>query len=110
MPEVIKVAIRAQAANDFGTRRRIEGKSLGTDGDFSVITHADIGLLTPDERPPRTDWNLAQDGTILGDGVLFGGVWGGSQLTVDFVSVGVRQQLIQEMVGPFKLDDAICGQ
>jgi len=84
--------------------------ALRADGDFAVVPHADIGLLAPDKGPPRTGWSWAQNGTFLIEGLLFGRVRGDTQFTVDFVLVNVWEQLIQESVGTFELDNAICGQ
>ncbi len=46
----------------------------------------------------------------MGERLEFGGVRSGSQLTVDFMLVDVRQQLIQEAVGPFEFDEVIGGE
>jgi hypothetical protein len=91
MAEAVNIAIRAEAADDFGTRRGVNGMALRADGDFAVVADPDLGLLAPDERPPRAGRNRTQDGTSFGEGLLFGGVRGGAEFAVDFVLVGVRQ-------------------
>lgn len=108
--EVIDVAVWTQAADDFGTNGSIDGKALRARRDFAVITDADDGLLAPDERPPGTGWSGTQNRTFLGERQFFGGVRGGAQFAVDFVLVGMRQQLVQEAVGSLRFSDAICGQ
>ena len=55
--EVVNISIWAEAANDFGTRGGGNEMALGADGDFAIIADADIGLLAPDERPPRARWD-----------------------------------------------------
>ena len=84
--------------------------ALRADGNFAIVADADFGLLAPNEGPPRTGWNRAQNGMFFGEGLLFGGVRGGSQFPVDFVLVAVWEQLIQEAVGSFQFNDVICGQ
>jgi len=108
--EVIDIAIGAQAADYFGTRGCIDGLAQGTDGDFAIVTDADFGLLAPDERPPRAGRNGAQDGMFLFECLFLGGEGGDAQLPVDFVPVDVWQQLVQEVVGPLQLEDAVCRQ
>lgn len=110
MAEVIDIAIRSQAAQDFRARGCVNGLTLRADRDFAIVADADFGLLAPDEGPPGTGRNRAQNGTFLGERLLFGGERGGSQLPVDFMLVDVRQQLVQEAVGSFEFDNAICGQ
>jgi hypothetical protein len=110
LTEVIDVAIWAQAADNFRTWGRIKGKALRTDGDFAVVADADFSLLAPNEGPPGTGRNRAQDGAFLREGLLFGGVRGSAQFTMGFLLVDVGQQLIQEAVGACQFADAICGQ
>ena len=59
MAEVVNIAIGTEAADDLGTRRGINGMALRADGDFAVVANPDMGLLAPDERPPRAGWNRA---------------------------------------------------
>jgi hypothetical protein len=92
--KVIKVTIGAQTADDFGTRGSINGLALRTNGDFTVIADADLGLLAPDEGPPRTGWERAQGGMFLGESLLLCSERSHSQFSVDFMSVDVWEQLI----------------
>lgn len=110
LTEVIDIAIWAQAADNFGARGSIDCLALRTDGDFAVITHADLGLLAPNKGPPGTGRNGAQNGMFLGEGLLFGRVRGDPQFPVNFMLVDVWQQLIEEVVGTFEFEEAICGQ
>ena len=66
--EVMDVAIWSQAADDFRTWGRINGKALRADGDFTIVSHTDFGLLAPNEGPPRTGGDRAQDGAFLREG------------------------------------------
>lgn len=84
--------------------------ALRADGDFAVVSHANIGLLAPDKGPPRTGWDFTQNGTFLSEGFLFGRMRGDAQFAVDFVLVDVWEQLIQEPVGPFEFHDTIRSQ
>jgi hypothetical protein len=84
--------------------------ALGADGHLAVVANADGCLLAPDKRPPRTGWRWPQNGAFFGEGLLACDVRGGAQFPVDFVLVDVRQQLIQEAIGPCQFNDVIGGQ
>ena len=100
MAEVVDVAVGAQAADDAGAWRGVNGLALGADGDFAVVADADAGLLAPDVGPPRTGRGGTQDGAVLGQGLVAGGVGGGAEFAMDFVLVGVGQELVEQVVGP----------
>ena len=108
--EVIDVAVRAQAADDGGAWRSLQGLALGGDGDFAVVADADAGLLAPDKRPPRTGRDRTQDGAFFGAGSCSGGVRGGAEFAMDFVLVDMGQELVEEAVGPFEFKDLVGGQ
>ncbi len=110
MAEEIDVAIRAQAADDLGARRGLDGQALGTRRDFAIVTNPDKVLLAPDKRPPRASRDWSQDGVLVGEGLLPGGVRGGAQCAVDFVLIDMREELIQEFVGPLEFQDVIGRQ
>ena len=50
--------------------------ALGADGDFAAIADTDGGLLAPEVRPPRALGRGADDGALVGEGLLVGGVRG----------------------------------
>ena len=108
--EVVAVAVWAQAADEGGAGRGIHGLPLGSDGDFAVVADTHGGLLAPDKKPPWAGGHRAQDGAFFVQGLLPCGVRGDPQLPVDFVLVGVGQELVEQVVGPFQLDDLIGGQ
>ena len=110
MTEVVDVAIGAEAADDGGARRSIQGLALGGDGDFAVVADADAGLLAPDKRPARTGGDGTQDGRFFKESLLPGGVRSGAGFAVDFVLVDVRQELVEQAVGTCKFADLIGGQ
>ena len=107
MAEIIDVAIRAQATDDGAAGWGNEAEALGADGDFAVVADPDPGLLAPDKRPPRASRSGTQNGAFLGQGLLESGEWGGAQFAVDFVLVGVREELVQEMIGSCEFEDLI---
>ena len=84
--------------------------SLGSDGDFPVVTDAHLGLLAPDEGPPRTMGIGAQDGSFFCEGLLLSGVGCLSQFTMDFVLIGVGDELVEQMVCPGEFDDLVGDQ
>jgi hypothetical protein len=84
--------------------------ALIANGDFAVVADADAGLLAPDEGPPRA-WRCRTDhGSFFGEGLLVGGVGRLAEFAVDFVLVGVRDELVEEVVGPDQFHDVVGGQ
>src|SRR3989442_436291 len=96
MTEVEEVAIWPQAADDGGAGRSRDGEALEADGDFAIVADAHAGLLAPDVGPPRAGGNGAQDGAVFGEGLLAGGVGGGTPVAVEFVLGGVGEEVVQE--------------
>jgi hypothetical protein len=68
LAEVVNVSIGAEAADDGGAGRSLNGLALGADGDLAVVADADAGLLAPDVGPPRAMGGWPDDGTIFGEG------------------------------------------
>lgn len=108
--EVIDVTVWAETADDGGTRRGGKGMALGAGGDFAVVADADAGLLTPDKRPPRARRGGPQDGAFFGERLGLGRLGGGAQFAVDFVLVGVDQELVEQPVGAGEFADVVGGQ
>jgi hypothetical protein len=46
----------------------------------------------------------------LGDGLVAGGLWGEAQFAVDFVLVGVSEELVEEVIGLDEQADWVGGQ
>ena len=99
--KVIDVAVWAQAADVGGAGRGLHGLPLGSDGDFAVVADTHGGSLAPDKKPPWASGHRAQDGALFLQRLRSCGVWGGPQLPVDFVLVGVGQELGEQVFGPF---------
>ena len=74
---------------------------MGSDGNLAVVTDAHGGLLAPDKGPPRAGGRGAQDGAFFVQGLLPCGRRGDPQFAVDFVLVGVWQELVEQVIGPF---------
>ena len=83
---------------------------MGADGDFAVVADSNSGLLAPDVSPPRAGWGGAQDGAILGQGLVTGGQWGGAQFAVDFIVVSMSEQLLEQGIGTTQFEDLVGGQ
>ena len=110
MAEEIDIAIWTQAADDLGSGRGVDGQPLDAYRDFAIVTDADVVLLAPDKGPPGASRDGSQDGVFVGEGLLPDGVRRGAQFAVDFVLIDMRQELIQEFVGPLEFQDAVGGQ
>ena len=80
------------------------------DGDFAIVADPDAGLLAPDVGPPRTLGDGADDGALLGEGLLLGRVGCLAQFAMDFMLVGVRDKLVEQMIGTDQFDDAFGRQ
>jgi hypothetical protein len=83
---------------------------LGTDGDFAVVADPDAGLLAPHVKPPGALGSGADDGAFVGAGLLVGRVRGVPEFAVDFVLVGVEDELVEERIGGGVLGDVFCGE
>jgi hypothetical protein len=84
--------------------------ALGADRDFAVVADSQAGLLTPDVGPPGTRGCGADGGAIFGKGLLVGLEWGLAEFAVDFMLIGMRDELVEEVVGPDQFDDLVSGQ
>ena len=110
MAKVVNVSIGAEAADDGGAGWGVHGLALRADGNFAVVTDADAGLLAPDVGPPRTVGIGPEDGTFFSEGLLVGGEGCLAEFAVDFVLVGVGDELVEQMVGPDQFNDVVGGQ
>ena len=108
--EVEEVTVETEAADDLGTGWGVNGLALGADRDFAIVADADAGLLAPDVRPPRTLRGGADDGAFFGEGLLVGGIRGLPEFAVGFMLVGVREELVEQLVGAGEFDDVLGGQ
>jgi len=109
LAEVENVTIGAEATDDGGAGWSVNGLALGADRDFTIVSDADAGLLTPDVGPPRTVGIGTEDGTFFREGLLVGGVGCLAEFAVDFVLVGVGHELVEEVVGSGQFNDVIGG-
>jgi len=108
--EVVNVSIWAETTDDGGAGWGVNGLTLRADGDFGVVADADAGLLTPDERPPRTSRDGAELGAVFDERLLAGRVRSGLQFAMDFVLVGVGDELVEQVVGPDQFNDGLGSQ
>lgn len=108
--EVVDVPIRAEATDDGGPGWGINGVALRADGDFAVVADADAGLVAPDVGPPRAVGGGADYGALFGEGLWVGLAWGLAEFTVDFMLVGVGDELVEPLVGADQFHDLVGGQ
>ena len=103
--EVIDVSVWAQAADYRGPGRHVYGVALDADGNCAIVADADAGALAPDKGPPRAGGHRSQHRGFFGQGL-----GRGPDFAVNFMGVGMRHQLVQELVGSAQLEDVIGGQ
>ena len=93
--EVVDVAVGTQAADDGGPGWGGHGLAERTAGDGAVGGDADARALAPDIGPPRTGRCGPDDGAFFGAGLVVGLRRGWVEFAVDFMLVGVRDQVVQ---------------
>src|SRR5512135_87185 len=84
--------------------------ALGADRDFAVVADTQAGLLTPDVGPPGTSGRGTEGGAIFGESLLMGLERGLAEFAVDFMLIGMRDELVEEVVGPGQFDDRVRRQ
>ena len=104
------VAVREQAVDEAGAWRGVHGEAEGAEGDFAVVADADGGAEAPDEAPPRAGRRRAELGAVFCEGLRACGVGSRAEFAVDFVGVGVGEELVEEGVGGFEGEDVIGGE
>ena len=110
MAEVVDVAVGPQATDDLAAGCGVEGLALEADGDFAIVAHAHGGALTPDVEPPRTAGTRAEDGSFFSERLLVGGPGRLAELAMDFILVGVGEELVEQRVGAGQFADLVGGQ
>ena len=96
--------------DEAGAGRRVHGKAEGADGDFAVVADADAGAEAPDERPPRAGRGRTELGAVFCESLRACGVGSRAEFAVDFVGVGVEEELVEEGVGRFEGEEVVCGE
>ena len=100
MAEVVNVAVIAQAADDGGAGRSVQGVKLSANSNLAVVAHAHGGSLAPDQGPPRAGGHRTQDGVFFSHRLIPCGLGRGAQFPVDLVGVGVGQEQVEQVIGP----------
>ena len=95
MTEVVDVPIWAKAADDDGTGLGGDGVPLVANGDFAIVADANADLLAPDVGPPRTFRGWADHRALGGERLPVGGVGCLAEFAVEFVLVGVWDELVE---------------
>ena len=84
--------------------------ALQSNGNFAVVADSHAGLLAPDVGPPRAGGSGPEHGAFFGKGLFPCGVRGGVQCAVDFVLIGVGEELVEQVVSPVQFEDAVGHQ
>jgi len=104
------VTIWAETTDDVGTWGGVDQVTLVAGRDFTIIADAAAGLLAPAVGPPGARRPRADDRAFLSEGLSIGGAGCLAQFAVDFILVGVGEELVEQMIGSDQFDDAFRGQ
>ncbi len=110
LAEVVDLTIGSKATDDNGTGRGLDGTALGTDRDFAVVAYAPSGLLTKDVRPPRAFRGGTEHGTFFLAGLVPSGFGRCANFAMDFMTVGMDKELVEQDIGVFQFDDFFGGE
>lgn len=84
----VDVSVWAQAADHPGPWRHVHGVAMGPDGHFTVIADAHANTLAPDKWRPRAGGCRAQRRTVIGEGLIAGGLGRDVDFAVEFAGAG----------------------
>jgi len=93
------IAVGVLAVDDFTSRWRFHGESLGSDGHSPVVADADAGALAEDEGPPRTGGCGSQGPAVFFFGQVPSGLRSATDFAMFFHRVVVAAQDVQEWIG-----------
>lgn len=110
LAEEVDVTIGPEATNDGGSGWGLNGAALGTDGHFAIVAHAHPGLLTKDIGPPRAFRKGTEHGAFFLAGLVPGGFRRRADFAMDLMGVGVCEQLLQQSIGLFEVDNFFSGK
>ena len=83
---------------------------MSADRDFAVVADTQAGLLTSDVGPPGTSGGGTDGGAIFSDSLLVGLERCLAEFAMDFMLIGMRDELVEEVVGPDQFDDLVSRQ
>ena len=104
------IAVGMEAACDAGVGWLLDPQALAGESNAAVWTDAGLGADAPDVRPPRTARRRAHDGAIFFLSQVPGGLRGGADLAVFFVTVVVEAERFDEVVGFGDARDVFGGE
>jgi hypothetical protein len=88
----------------------LDWEAKGTDRDLAIVVDAHRGLLAKDIRPPGASWDGAQGGAVLLEGEVASCLGGHTQFAMHFMGIGMGQELVQQVIGPFQFDQVFGGK
>jgi len=99
-----------KAKQHFGSRRCLDAKPLGADGDTSVGADLEEGAQAPDIVPPGAVRCGTQCGAFFLLGLIPGPLGCLAQFSMDFPCIVVLAQVIDVLVGGFDFGDLFAGE
>ena len=110
MAEEVDIAIGAEATDDSGAWWGFETTALLADGYFAVVAHSDRSLLTKDVGPPGAFRSRSQDRAFFQAGLVPSRFGGGANFSMDFMAIGMEEELLQQGIGAFQFHDFFGGK
>ena len=104
------VTVWMEATGDGGAAGAFDAEALGADGDPLIGADFGLGTLAPDVGPPRAVWSGAEDGALLRESKVPGGLRGGAQFAVEFFLVVVKAEFFEQKIGLGQRGDVLCGE
>lgn len=104
------VAIVEDTASEARARRSIDGETEVANGYGAIVGDADGSAEAPDKAPPGASGNGADLAVTLGERLLVGGVRSGAKLAMDFMMIGVSDEVVDERVGTIDGVDGLGGE
>jgi hypothetical protein len=96
--------------DEFGFWGGLDTEALGGDGDAAIVGDFDDGAFTPDEGPPGTARDGAQDGAFL----FFGGVPGllgfHLEFAMEFMLIAMEAQGGEVRIGLSEIGNVFAGE
>ena len=110
LPQNVDSPVGALTADHVAATGGFDPHALAAHRDFAIVADPHPRAHTPHKRPPRTARCRAQHTPLLRPRLLPGRVRSHPQFPVDFLFVGMGQQLVEQRVGRFQVVNLVGGK